>query len=204
MTPQDYFTNAVRMFLADGGTPENAHRLIDERRKNRECLLAASRRPGLLRNKDACFVVCDWRDQFYFRSSSDVFTHGVGVSYTNVVSLFLRCCSASLSHVFAISIRVRLLWRSLNVWASVRHFSAFCRYRSNRSSLVMRQIPTVPQGAFFAAKILRIIDLNQIATTDRLSYVYFEDEPGRRAAAKLLTRDERGRLQVHSAAIRKN
>jgi hypothetical protein len=30
MTPEDYFTNAVRMFLADGGTPENAHRLIDE------------------------------------------------------------------------------------------------------------------------------------------------------------------------------
>jgi hypothetical protein len=30
MTPEDYFTNAVRMFLADGGTPESAHRLIDE------------------------------------------------------------------------------------------------------------------------------------------------------------------------------
>jgi hypothetical protein len=27
MTPEDYFTNAVRMFLADGGTPESAHRL---------------------------------------------------------------------------------------------------------------------------------------------------------------------------------
>jgi len=25
----------------------------------------------------------------------------------------------------------------------------------------------VPQGAFFAAKTLRVIDLNQIATTDR-------------------------------------
>ena len=30
MRPEDYFTNAVRMFLADGGTPESAHRLIDE------------------------------------------------------------------------------------------------------------------------------------------------------------------------------
>ena len=31
MTPEDYFTNAVRMFLADGaGTPESAHRVIDE------------------------------------------------------------------------------------------------------------------------------------------------------------------------------
>ena len=30
MTPEDYFTNAVRMFLADGGTPESAHRLIEE------------------------------------------------------------------------------------------------------------------------------------------------------------------------------
>src|ERR1700745_706513 len=30
MTPEDYFTNAVRMFLADGGTPESAPRLIDE------------------------------------------------------------------------------------------------------------------------------------------------------------------------------
>ena len=30
MTPEDYFTNAVRMFLADGGMPESAHRLIDE------------------------------------------------------------------------------------------------------------------------------------------------------------------------------
>jgi hypothetical protein len=30
MAPEDYFTNAVRMFLADGGTPESAHRLIDE------------------------------------------------------------------------------------------------------------------------------------------------------------------------------
>jgi hypothetical protein len=71
--------------------------------------------PWSVEKLEACLVVGDWRDQFYFRSSSDVFRRGVGVSYTNVVSLFLRCCSASLSHVFAISIRVRLLWWSLNV-----------------------------------------------------------------------------------------
>jgi hypothetical protein len=65
--------------------------------------------PWSVEEQQACIVVRDWRDQFYFTQSSD--RRGVGVP----VSLFLRCCSASLSHVFAIPIKVRLLWGSLNV-----------------------------------------------------------------------------------------
>ena len=39
------------------------------------------------------------------------------------------------------------------------------------------------------------------STGQKLAYVYYEDEPGRRSAAKLLTKDEARRIAVNIAKL---
>ncbi len=59
-----------------------------------------------------------------------------------------------------------------------------------------RRFPS-PWSVEETAACFIVRDANGLA----LSYVYFEEEPGRRAAAKLLTRDEARRIAANIAKL---
>jgi hypothetical protein len=48
---------------------------------------------------------------------------------------------------------------------------------------------------------LAVFELIRGHGSKRLSYVYFEEEPGRRSAAKLLSKDEARRIAVNIAKL---
>jgi hypothetical protein len=78
---------------------------------------------------------------------------GVGGSFIgevgsprSVASMYFSRCAANASQAFAIVSSERLASRSLKLWTSRRHFSAFRRYLSTNS--VTRQIPDLSKSAF--------------------------------------------------------
>ncbi len=70
----------------------------------------------------------------------------------------------------------------------------FCRYHRPCPSARRFPLPWIVEEH---AESLIVRD----ATGQALGYFYFEDEPGRRSAAKLLTRDEARRLAVNFAKL---
>jgi hypothetical protein len=62
-------------------------------------------------------------------------------------------------------------------------------------------------GSYVAASLYRSVEEQDACFVVRdhngqqLAYVYYEDEPGRRSAAKLLTRDEARRIAVNIAKL---
>ena len=58
-----------------------------------------------------------------------------------------------------------------------------------------------PTMANAIAQIVTLSHASNGKIVDRTARVYFEDEPGRRSAAKLLTRDEARRIAVNVAKL---
>jgi hypothetical protein len=69
-------------------------------------------------------------------------------------------------------------------------------FRAGQKSFASRRFPP-PWSVEEQSACFVVCDHNGQA----LAYVYFEDEPGRRAAAKLLTKDEARRIAVNIAKL---
>ena len=67
-----------------------------------------------------------------------------------------------------------------------------------------RALPAVVLGPWRAAASLSAALVRQAANRQALGYFYFEEAPGRRSAAKLLTKDEARRIARQAMASLKS